>query len=60
MMMKSDRSSCNYSELVINLWKVICAFIMKDKVVMLAKQIDDLGLYLAYMPFLKTNGVRTV
>jgi hypothetical protein len=33
---------------------------MKEKVVMLAKQIDDLGPCLPYVPFLKTNGVGTV
>jgi hypothetical protein len=32
---------------------------VKEKVMMLAKQIDDIGPYLAYMPFIKTNGVRT-
>jgi hypothetical protein len=33
---------------------------MKEKVVMLAKQIDDLGTCVPCMPFLMTNGVGTV
>jgi len=33
---------------------------MKEKVVMLAKQINDLGMCVPYMPFLKTSGVATV
>jgi hypothetical protein len=57
---KSEHSSCDYSELIINLWKVMCAFFMKEKVVMLAKQINDLGTRVPYMPFLKTNGVASV
>jgi hypothetical protein len=33
---------------------------MKEKVVMLAKQINDLGACVPYMPFLKTYGVASV
>lgn len=38
----------------------MCALFVKEKVVMLAKQINDLGTCVPYMPFLKTNGVAAV
>jgi hypothetical protein len=38
----------------------MCALFMKEKVEMLAEQINDLGMCVHYVPFLKTNGVGTV
>lgn len=38
----------------------MCALFMKEKVVMLAKQINNLETCVPYVPFLKTNGVGTV
>jgi hypothetical protein len=57
---KSEHSSCDYSEFIINLWKVMCSLFMKEKMVMLAKQINDLGTCVPYVPFLKASGVGTV
>lgn len=57
---KSEHNSCNYSELIINLWQVMYGLFMKEKMVMLANQINDLGTCVPYVPLLKTNGVGTV